>query len=601
MSITVSGLGSGLSYDSWITELVGIKQKEIDAVSTTISTVNTKKTSLSTIETDYANLLDSIQAFTDTLSTNNPFSQKTATSSSDAITVTTSSSAKTQDITVTVSTLATATTASSADVVASYIDNNSKISEISAGAITDGTFSVYVDGSKNTVNITSSDKMSDVLSSLNSITGVSASLSADGKLTIASSGTSTVTIGSSSDTSNFKKAMGLTGSNNTYTSSKSLFDTDSSTALTSGSFAGATAITTGTFTIGTASFTIDSSTTLDGIINQINNNKDAGVKASWNATTGKLTLTSTDQGATNINIVAGDGTSGNTNASNFTDIMGLTTSSWDSGTGNLQSSSLKTGSQVLGKDAVLTINGTTITASSNDITSDISGLTGVTLTLKNTTSSAATISVTQDTSKVESAMKSFITAFNTAVSDTDTATATNGNLHGESILSGLRNKIRSLATSAVTGSNGYKTLASIGVTTGAIGTSVSANTNKLTLDSSTFEAALKADPDAVQKLLVGYTTTTSGTATTVKGIFTDIKTTITEATDAVDGYFTTRENSYSSQIKTLNKKVDTMTLAMEAYQKQLEAKFSAMDTIISNLKNSASVFDSYFKSKSSSS
>lgn len=594
-SITVAGLGSGIAYDSWITALVGVRQKDIDKVSTKITNINNQKSDVSTIETDYANLLTSIQKFTSALSTESVFNQKTATSSSTAITATVDATAKAQSLKISVGTLATATKASSASVAGSYIKNTTKVSEVSQGALTAGTFSVYVDGTKNSINITSAETMGDVVTALNGISGISASLSGDGKLTVGASGGATVTVGSSSDTSNFKSAMALTGGGNTYTSSKSLFDTKTSDALVSGKFAGATAITAGTFTIGNAKFTIDGTTTLDGIISQINNSTDAGVTASWNAVTGKLVLKSNDEGASNINITAGDGTAGDMDASNFTDIMNLTTSTWDSGTGALQTTVLKTGSQVLGTDATLTINDTTITSSSNTVTSDISGIAGLTLSLTDTTSSDATVSVAQDTSKVTDALNSFITAFNKAIADTDTVTTTDGTLHGESLLTSLRNKIRMLATEGVTGSGNYKTLASIGITTGAIGTDVKANTNKLTLDTNALTAALKDNPDAVKKVLMGD----SAAATT--GVFNDLETTIKNVTNSVDGYFVKREASYTRQVSDLNKTKTKMTANLAVYQSQLEVKFSAMDTIISNLRNSASVFDSYFKSKSSSS
>jgi hypothetical protein len=37
-----------------------------------------------------------------------------------------------------------------------------------------------------------------------------------------------------------------------------------------------------------------------------------------------------------------------------------------------------------------------------------------------------------------------------------------------------------------------------------------------------------------------------------------------------------------------------MTASLEVYEETLQAKFQAMDEIISGLKNQASIFDSYF-------
>lgn len=592
MSITVSGLGSGLTYDSWITQLVAIKQKEIDAVSASVTKITNKGNALNSIETDYTNLNTAIETFTKALASKDVFNQKAVSSSSSSVTATVDANAKVGTVNVTVDTLATATTAQSSYAVASFADSSTKLSSISGGAIQAGKFSVYVGGQKSTIDITADETLGDVLTSLNGITGLSASLSADGKLTIgASSGTATptVTVGSSSDTSNFSNIMALTPTTNlgvtTYGSSKSIFDTDTSAALTATSFSNSggasVSVRAGKFTIGDTEFTIDATTTMDGLISKINTS-DAGVTAAWDPNSGKLSLTATDPGAVNINVEAG--------TSNFTDIMGLTNSSWTENAGvfTLDSTALKTDSQTLGTNAKLTINGTTIIAASNTITSDISGIKGLTLTLKDKTTSAAAVAVTQDTSAVASAINSFVTAFNKVIADTDSATGTNGNLHGESVLSSMRNKIRTLATSSVAGANGYTTLASIGITTGAIGTGVKDNTNKLVVDTAALTKALTADPDAVKKVLMG-----DKTAGTV-GVFTKIEEVVDKSTDAVKGYFTTKEKSFDKDKSRLNDRIETMTTKLAKYKKGLETKFAAMDTLIASLKKSASVFDSYF-------
>lgn len=596
MTITVSGLGSGLNYDSWITQLVALKQKSIDAVSSQVSTISSKESALTSVKSDYSNLLTSIQAFTDVLTSKNIFNQKTASSSASAVTASVDATADIQNLSVTVDKLATATVAKSASVAGAYISSDSKMSDISEGAFTAGNFSVYVDGTKNTIDIAANEKLGDVVTALNQISGVSASISNDGKLTIGASGASTVTVGSSSDTSNFKNVMALAKNNNSYTSSKSLFSTNTANPLVGGSFAGNTSITAGNFTIGNAVFTIDNTTTMDSLISTINKSTDAGVTAAWDSTAGKLVLTSTDQGAVNINVQAGDGDN-STADSNFTDIMGLTSNG-----------SLAANSQTLGTDASLTINGNTITSASNTVTSDISGIKGLTLTLTDKTTSTATVSVSADTSKISSAITSFVNAFNSAISDTASATSAGtvtksggtitttgqGLLYGETSLSSLGNKIRTLATSGSNASDVYKTLASIGITTGAIGASVNANTNKLSIDTAKLTAALQNNPDEVKKLLVGDQS--SGTT----GILNGIQDKVTTALDSTKGYFAAREDSYEKQATRLNTKITTMNNDLKTYQKQLETKFSAMDALISKLKNSSSVFDSYFNKSNNS-
>ncbi len=593
MSITVSGLGSGLDYESWIESLVQLKQDKIDAVSTKVTETESKKSALSALKSKYTTLLDAVTAFTDALSTNDVFNQKTSSSTSDAVSASVTSNVNAQNISVSVSKLATSTVAKSGTVAASYVDETTTISSIAEGAIKEGTFSVYVDGKKNTINITSGQTLEQVRASLDEIDGISADISDDGKLIIESeSEEQKISVGSSSDTSNFSNVMSLTkNSDHKYSSSKSIFDTDTSAALTSASasFAGGP-VTAGTFMIGNTTFTIDSSTTLDSIITKINKS-DAGVTAAWDANAGKLVLTANEEGAFNINITPGDGTAGYENASNFTDIMGLTTS--EIVDGRLESTKLNELSQTLGSNAVLTINGTEITSSSNTVTSDISGINGLTLTLNSTTTETAEVSITQDTQKITDAITNLVNAYNAAITSTDSATSTDGTLHGETLLNSLKNKVRSLITSAVTGEDGYKSLANIGITTGAYSTNTDADTSKLQIDTDKLAAALTDNIDAVKTMLVGNKTT--GT----KGILTDIETVIENSTDAVKGYFTTRDKAYDQQIDRFEDKIDSMTVSLEKYRERLDAKFQAMDELISNLQNQASVFDSYFGDSSS--
>lgn len=585
MAITVTGLGSGLDYESWITALVGIKQEKIDAVSTQISSIGTKKTALDSLKDNYSSLLTSIKTFTTSLDLDSVFNQKTATSSSDSITASATGYADVQTLKVAISQLATATTAKSSSTVASKIDENTLVSSIAGGNVTEGNLSIYVDNVKHSIAITSSSTLGDVLSSITGETGLAASVDAEGKVTIGEGSTSNIVIGSTNDTSNISNVLSLTkNADESYTSSKSIFDTNTSNALTTEGFAGGN-ITAGTFTIGDAEFTIDETTTLSSLIAEINNNTNAGVTAFWDSNAGKLSLESSEQGASNINIEAG--------TSNFTDIMGLTTSTWNPD-GSMASTRLADNSQELGTNAILSINGTSITSSSNTVTSDISGIKGLTLTLNSTTTSTNTVKIETDTENAVSAIESFVSAFNSAITSTDSATATNGKLHGESILSMLRNNIRNTVTASVEGSEGFKTLASIGITTGAVSTNISADTTQLVIDTDKLTAALQDNPDEVIKLLLGDSTTGA------VGVFDKLETTLSNSLDSISGFFTTRETSYDAEIERLTDKKENMTDALTTYQAQLEAKFAAMDTLISSLQNSASIFDSYFNTSDSS-
>lgn len=579
-TISISGLGSGLSIDSWISALVSIRQADITKLSTQKSTLASDNSTLSSVKTDFSSLLSSMQTLTDSLfgGTKDIFGQKTATSSSTSVaSASATASAAKQNVALSVTTLATASKAQSATAAAKAIDANTKISDISGGAIDAGKFSVYVNNQKYTVDVASSSTLGSVLSSIASATGnkVTASVT-NGKITIAAVGSSdTVAIGSSSDTSDFASVLGFakdTGaSTSSYTSGKTIWQTSTSAALTGSSANFASAITAGTFTIGNAQFTVDGTTTMDGLISQINSSTDAGVTAYWDGNLGKLVLKSAHEGATNINIEAG--------TSNFTDVMGLTSSTWDTN-GSLLTTKLTDNSQTLGDNAVFSVNGNPITSTSNTITSDISGISGLTLTLSGTGSS--TVAVTSDTTKMTSALTAFVTAFNKVISDVDSATTTGGDLYGESTLTSIRNSLRIGATSSLdaTSTNAYKLLSSIGITTGSVGAAVSDNTNKLTLDSTALSDALSNNPDAVKKLLIGDGTT--------DGILTKLSSTVSYSLDSTNGYFATRTDTYNKQISDLADKIKNQTSALSDYKKSLETKFNAMDTAIAKMKSQMS-------------
>lgn len=575
MTITVSGLGSGLSYDSWIEQLVAIKQKDIDAVNAKASSATKSQNALTTVKTDYTKLQSAIKSFTTALSTEDVFNQKTVTSSSDSVGATVTSNATLQDLTVSVSQLATATTANSSYTAASYVDSSTSISNVANGALKSGKFSIYVNGTKNEITVgsgTSDDSIGEIVNSIDSLTGVNASLSSDGKLTISADNGYTVAVGSTSDTSNFTNVMSLSRNTTTgvYSSSKSIFDTSTSANLVDTSFRksdGSDAtVSTGNFYIGGIEFKIDSDTSLNDVIDNINKS-DAGVTAAWDSNTGKLKLTAENEGAIAISIEAG--------TSNFTDVMGLTSGG-----------ALATGSQTLGTNAILKVNGTEITSASNTVTSDISGIKGLTLTLTDKTTTDANITVTQDTTKITEAIKKFVDSYNSVISDTDKATSTDGLLYGESILTSMRAKLRGLASASIGGSNAYKTLASLGITTGAVSIDTSAKTNQLVIDTDKLQKALTENPDAARTLLVGDASN--------NGVLDNMGDVVDKALDVTKGYFVKRDASYDSQVKRLNTKTSKMTKSLESYKAQLETKFAAMDKIISSMQNQASVFDSYF-------
>ena len=88
----------------------------------------------------------------------------------------------------------------------------------------------------------------------------------------------------------------------------------------------------------------------------------------------------------------------------------------------------------------------------------------------------------------------------------------------------------------------YKTLNSIGISTGAIGTSVSSDTTKLQFDEDAFLEALQNNTSEVQALLQNF----------VENLETQVK----KVNDTTEGYFAVKTKSIDKQISILDDTID---------------------------------------------
>ena len=314
----------------------------------------------------------------------------------------------------------------------------------------------------------------------------------------------------------------------------------------------------GEFKINGETFNIDSTTTMNQLLNQINSNTKANVKALYNSVTGTFSLTSTESGATNIEVEEV--------SSNFVSTVGLD-----------NSDNLTTGT-----DARFKINGEELTSTSNTVKAEDSGIYGLTLTLKKVTNNASDtsenaingpikVSVAQDKEKITSAVKDIVNAINDVISQTDLQTKTDGKLAYDSSLISVRNSIRNMASVSYNDIPTYKTLRQIGISTGAVGTSVSSDTTKLKFDEDEFSKALEENPSEVQSLLQNF----------VEQMETQVK----KVNDTTEGYFAVKTKSINKQISTLNDTIDRKKLSLKAYEENLTKKFTNMDLMISQMKS----------------
>ena len=564
MTISFSGLASGLDTSSWVEAFVSVKQQEVKKFETELKELQTQKTTLSDTRSVFSTLRSAIEKLTDAKfgGTFDLFAKNSAKSSNEEVfTATVTSSALRQNYDINVQQLATTTKATSKDAASAVADDETLLSNL---GVTAGTLTAYVNGEKQTINIAKEDTVGDLKARMAEF-GVKTEIDENGVLSFsAQNGTDSINIGATT-----KQEDG------TYASTNSLYKATVASKLTAENSGFNQQITAGTFTIGDATFKIDENTTLSSLISQINSSEDAQAYAYWDDATGKLAITSTVEGASYINIEAG--------TSNFTDVMGFTTSEWDD-EGNLVSSKMYTDAQTLGQNAIFSINGTTMTSTSNTITSDISRIEGVTLTLNRANTEEdgkTTLQVTQDTSGLEDAVNEFIEAYNAAIAKVDEVTASGADLHGESSLTSLTRTLKSYATGS-NGTNGgiFKLLSDIGISTAAAdGNNLSTDTYELSLDTEKFKKALEENPESVKALLTGDS-----------GVLSMMENAVEQSLSATTGYFDIKTSTLDSDINSMEEKITKKNSSIETYKTQLENKFYQMEMTIAQMQQNYSSF-----------
>ena len=467
--------------------------------------------------------------------------------------------------------------------VANYADGATKMGMLN---ISDGSLTVYRDGQKATIQIKADETFDQLRTRLSTAFADLDLTFENGYLKIYSKDGKNVEVGSTTDTSNFSAITGIQkDENGNVMSARELYCVNGDSTITASGIFRRGDVTKGTFTIGNAVFTIDDNTTLSSLIAQINSSDEANATAFWDNVDGQFVIKSRSTGAALVNIEAG--------TSNFTDIMGFTTTSTvdvkkdDGSIEKQQVSKMNISTQKIGENAKVKINGTTYTATSNTITSDITRIKGLTINLKGLTKdSAVTLKVERDKETLANAVSGVVDSYNELMKNVDEAIASDGDLKNESTLKLIRNQLRNLMTSSDMGTTVFRNLDSIGISVAAASGNNIATTNSaivsLAFDKDKFLKAYEADQDAVKELIIGGANN--------KGIFTKVEDLVESTLKSVSGYFASTETSYTNKIKDLDKKITKANRDVDRYKARLEAKFQSMDMLIAQMQQQYSSF-----------
>ncbi|MCB1956250.1 MAG: flagellar filament capping protein FliD [Rhodocyclaceae bacterium] len=228
------------------------------------------------------------------------------------------------------------------------------------------------------------------------------------------------------------------------------------------------------------------------------------------------------------------------------------------------------------KDAVVVIDGITVTKSSNSITDALEGVT-LNLTAENI-GAPTTLAVSQDNEGIKANIQAFVNAYNEVNNLIRTETSFNaesgaaGTLNSDASVRSVRDQLRTIASSSLSSTvGGLDRLSDIGITFTVEGT--------MTINSSALDKAL-ADPT---KDVAGLFTGNS----TVSGLATQLSERLGSLL-GVDGTIASRTSSYTQTKDNFGDRIDHLEQRMTAIEARYRRQYAALDTLVASMNGTSS-------------
>ena len=553
--LQLAGLASGFDWKSLVDTLMSLERVPIQKLETEQVTNLRKNNALTEVGNRMRAFQTANSALNDSALLQTRRASSSTTGSSWSIAAATSASTGTHTFNVT--RLATAAAMGGTADVANGVAATNDVSGVTlasmptASAITAGDFTV--NGAR--VSVATTDSLQDVFDAISTATGgdvTAAYDSATDRITLSSA--SEVVLGASNDTSNFLTVAKLANNGTgTITSANGLGTVDRDAALVDARLK--TAITAvdgsgaGTFAINGVDIAYNvNDDSIDDIIDRVNA-AGAGVTAGYDAAADRMTLTNTSTGDIGLGVSEAAG--------GLLEALGLTTGSGAS----LQR----------GVNAEFTIDGgSTITSTSNTLTADVHGITGLDVTARTTGQQEITVSANTDSMK--SKIDDFIAKFNsmqTYIEDVTKVVAKSGGVSTSTLSSNREiqdwaRQLRSKAFGEVSGMTGsVKRLESLGI-------DFVAGTNTLAInDSAKLTAALENNADDVDAFF-----TTPDT-----GFFARMSATLESyiGDDGTTGYLADQQTALTDSNSSIDKQIADAERRLVQRRTVLEAGFIAME------------------------
>lgn len=220
------------------------------------------------------------------------------------------------------------------------------------------------------------------------------------------------------------------------------------------------------------------------------------------------------------------------------------------------------------QDGEITVDGISVTSSSNTFSGAVNGLTFTAVKL-----GSATVTVNTDSAKIVAAAQALVDSYNATVTlvksnssydqATKTAQALNGDSAARSLLTVLTNT-RTTVPSELSSAT-YQSLAELGITIQQSG--------QLALDTTTLKAAISTSAGDVTKTLGAYGKAFSDSI---------------DAMLSTGGLVTNRVDSLNTSVKTYKDSQAALEIRVAAIEKRYRAQFTALDKLVSSMQTTSS-------------
>ncbi len=225
---------------------------------------------------------------------------------------------------------------------------------------------------------------------------------------------------------------------------------------------------------------------------------------------------------------------------------------------------------VSGVNASLTVNGIPISSTTNTLTGVIAG---ETLNLNSADpDTTVTLTTAANVSQQETAINNFVSAYNKIVSDlntqfqVDSTTNQAGPLQADSTLALAQNQILSTISFAMIGNGNINSLADLGISMNNDGT--------LSLNTTTLEAALQANPAAVQSF---FNSQTSG------GFGNNLYNQINFIADPISGSVSQDMAGLQQSQTALSQQISDFQAQLSVTQQELTTEYDQVDVTLQEL------------------